>query len=745
MHIDPRDCSWVVQGPSDSDPEYEVPSPLADQEFLGLLRELRNNGAASIRIEGNLKAVAEQRELEELARRISDRITAVFSAPARQAILRRLNQVQFGRARLTVRVADRGPRTDQALALPWELLAPDLQAPKPFPVRQGVLEVVREAVVEASPELPPPATSLAVAVMVSAPEDQAALDSEKEELRLETALAPLGHAVAFSDLGTLDALIDLVDEHQASAILFSGHGVPGRLLFEDELGFSAPVEAEEVLRRLRTILLKPGRGDSFPRVFFLSSCHGATAAGRAILGDGPSTAATLHRAGFPQVVGYFGSILDSQAARAEAVFFSALARGETALQAAHEARASLIDAFEIEDEKHVYPLGWTQLAVYHRGPDRPMALPRKAGRALPPRFRRRREDWGCVQALVHGFIGRRGLQHEVLRRIRDGERLIVLYGPGGLGKTVLACQILRRGLAREPSDRLVLCPRSGEDADLSDLRSQVELHRKRHGMTAHFSERKLEDQPTGPGMANAFSAEIRALQRSRPGLVVYVDRLDAVEQEAGEQNGSTPMTDALWQQLRALSEEGTLVFVTTRILPPEIPPRSCIGVTFLNIAESLRIASFMVELADLPFDERGRLVEWAGGHPLTLEILDRAIDRRYQRLGLGHEIRDPWNELVEPVIKEVSEQILVELNFEALWRNLPDAGREHARCLVSWPQSMTSALVDGRGDARDLLIRRGFLVRERRKEGPYSSRWMERWGLLPRFREVIRRDRDKLE
>src|SRR4029077_16141061 len=118
--------------------------------------------------------------------------------------------------------------------------------------------------------------------IVAAPEGAVALAYEKEEVRLQNVLANLGHAVAFSDLGTLDDLVELADQHRATAILYSGHGLPGQLVFENRLGFADPIAVEEVVRRLRTVLLSPGRSGSFPGLFFLSSCEGATSS------EGPS-------------------------------------------------------------------------------------------------------------------------------------------------------------------------------------------------------------------------------------------------------------------------------------------------------------------------------------------------------------------------------------------------------------------------------------------------------------------------
>src|SRR3954451_12199648 len=142
--IEPGESSWTVNGPTPDGATHVVPSPLADSSFLWQLSELRtySNGALP---SGEERSKRIERDLAGLARQISDRITSLLlSEAARPTMIRRLNQVHLGRTRLTIQVGDRGFLGDQVLALPWELVAPE---PGFFPVRQGLLEVVRESVV----------------------------------------------------------------------------------------------------------------------------------------------------------------------------------------------------------------------------------------------------------------------------------------------------------------------------------------------------------------------------------------------------------------------------------------------------------------------------------------------------------------------------------------------------------------------------------------------------------------------
>lgn len=732
--ITPGEETWTIVGPMSGSPPHAVPSPLGDQDFLGLVRELRRYSSMKF----SPGETSDIRLYEEVARELSARITPLLlSEEAHQAVRVRLNQVQLGRARLTIRVADHGPLSDQVLKLPWEVVAPDSNE---FPVRQSVLEVVRESVVPGAPELPEPSGPFGVAVAVAAPEGQAALSYEKEEVRLQTVLAALGHAVAFSDLGTLDDLVELVDLHRATAILFSGHGLPGRLLFENRLGFADPVAAEEVVRRLRTVLLSPGRSGSFPGLFFLSSCEGATSE------DGPSAAAALHRAGFPQVIGYFGPVRDSAASRAEEMFFRCLARGDTALQAAHRARASLVDVIEHEGEPFVYPLAWTQFAIYHRGADRPVAAGgRTAGRSLPVRFRRRIEARHGVPVLAQGFIGRRALQHEILRKVSSGERLIVLQGLGGSGKTALAGHLMTRRLALSPNpaDALFLrVPSPEEETEpILALRRQAEEHGRQHALPG-WEERLAELRERFPAPAAGFAATLRALRATpQSPFAVYVDRADALQVGPGTDNGpGTWRAGAAewWSELEELAAEEFLVLASTRYAGVDLG-RSHLGVPPLSPSDAFRMMAFFVELADLTPEERRRLVEWTEGHPLTIALLDAAVDRQYKRQGLGYEPADRWKDFVEPVLPEVADAVRREIHLDDLWAGLPEIAREQARRIAATGKRLTLAEIDQLGGERDLLIRSGLLVRhlEEVRLSGNNFKWAERWGLPRRLCELI--------
>src|SRR6185436_1231570 len=125
--LEPGEDKWTVVGPTPESPSHTVANPLAGGELESLLTNLRESVSHHVRLDSpDTAALEEETEgLEALALRISGRLTPVLlSDAARQEVLRRIDQVDRGRPRLVIRVRDESALGNQALSLPWELIAP---------------------------------------------------------------------------------------------------------------------------------------------------------------------------------------------------------------------------------------------------------------------------------------------------------------------------------------------------------------------------------------------------------------------------------------------------------------------------------------------------------------------------------------------------------------------------------------------------------------------------------------------
>jgi tetratricopeptide (TPR) repeat protein len=576
--LTPTEETWTIIGPLAGHPARVVPNPLADARFRELVASLREWASQPVPLD-RADPLGTEAFVQDRARRVSRRLTgALLVDEDRRAVAAAL--AGNGRVRLVLRVRPAsegtGPAADASLALPWELLAPE--EPGLWPVQYGRLSVIREAVADGVPDLPEPAGPLTLATAIAAPEDRVVFAYEQEAFRLLAALSPLGQRAAFSDLGGLEDLVELVAAIRATAIHFRGYGLPGGLLFENALGFAEEVPVSELRRRLATILLSPRRAGSFPGLFFLSAPYSAREpqpgqgpAASALPADS-SVAAALHRSGFAQVVGYFGPVSPDLTTRLEERFYETLAAGGSTLAAVELARSVLNEPLGAAGERVVHPFGWTQLAVYHRGPDRPLALPGRS-RRLASRYRRRIVQVHGLPVLERGFIGRRDLLHEIRRRVHEGRRLLVLQGLGGLGKTALASHLLARIFEVKPADRLILrCQEAEGAADpVLVLRGQAEEHGRLHRFR-FWDERMRDLRERFPDPVEGFVEVVRSLRRDRPHLAIYADNAESLQEgpKTEESRGLgtwRPGAEAWWRALEQLETEGEgLILLTTRYL-----------------------------------------------------------------------------------------------------------------------------------------------------------------------------------
>ena len=128
------------------------------------------------------------------------------------------------------------------LALPWELIRLEHR----FAVRDGRLDVARSVPAAAAPGLSPPKTPMSLLVNVSAPEGSG-LDYERESYFILRALHE--HVgVVINEMGEVNDLIDgLRTDPPPIGVHFSGHGRPGKLVFEDEFGEEKPVGIDDLI------------------------------------------------------------------------------------------------------------------------------------------------------------------------------------------------------------------------------------------------------------------------------------------------------------------------------------------------------------------------------------------------------------------------------------------------------------------------------------------------------------------
>ena len=410
-------------------------------------------------------------------------------------------------------------------------------------------------------------------VNVSAPEGSG-LDYEAESYRLTRALTDHCELTP-TELGTLDDLVQTVAAKKPAGIHFSGHGKPGVLSFEDDEGRKQQVTVDKLVRRLKKNL----PDGLLPPFFYLANCHGNDPAA---LEEGQpgveSLAARLHREGVVQVVAYSGPILDALSTEAEATLYGEIAAGQTTRFAVRQARETMArasgsardvyreatSAAVAQAARESYPLAWSQLVLYHRGADHPLSPPPppgempQQGKDLP---RRIFLGAGTRRILTTGFIGRRTELHRLRRRLREGQRVFVLQGLGGLGKSTLALHMVR-DLLHAGDDLCALWCQDAEKAETSEKIAEalvdqlLDYCRRRFGLGWEDVVQQV-DRVAGDDSARRFSLFLQTLLGNVERLVVYLDNLESLLFGPGDDGDGPPDPDAFGQwQTPALGRSG---------------------------------------------------------------------------------------------------------------------------------------------------------------------------------------------
>ena len=635
----------------------------------------------------------------------------------------RLRQARIpGRPRplITIRSDD-----NSLLSLPWELL----WNCGSFLLRDAWVDLARSTPDEVGPEalLREPESPLKLVVNVSAPEGSG-LDYEGESYRITKALSDQCLFVP-TELGTVEDLVETVRTERPTAIHFSGHGAPGALAFEDEEGREQRVGIADLVTRLRK------RVDfGLPPLFYLASCHGNTAgvAKTAETEEGKSgaesSAARLHREGVPQVVGYYGPIVDELSTRAEVAFYRALAEGETTRYAVRQAREALAAPFSAdrpghhrphtvakpgeavrsesapvasEAPRHTHPFAWAQLVFYHRGPDQPLSLAAATGvRPHEPVLQRTFEGVGDRRVLSTGFIGRRSELHRVRRWIQEGRRVFVFQGLGGLGKSTLAFHAIPLLLRGKGAAATLWCQEVEQRADRAQgLTSQLlDFCRKTFGIEWEPVAFQV-DRTAGDDPVQRFALFLQVLLQNLPRLVLYLDNLESLlegPKDSQAENDETVLGQwasedlgRLWQILAELARDNDRLYLVAscRYRNPDFAG-ALLPVSPMPPDALYRLMGWFPLLRRLSGPSRVRLAGRLAGHPRAVEYAndllahtladreDRGVPWRLPENPKETDLEREWGELVEPVLPRVQDKLWASLLLAEIWdRVLDDQAR----------------------------------------------------------------------
>ena len=631
---------------------------------------------------------AKQAELHSHAVRLGDALEAALLADEDRQWIR--DAGQDGPPLVTVESDD-----DMILSLPWELLRMDGE----FAVRDGRIDLVRStaSAAEHPITLSPPDRYMKLVVNISAPESQrdgGKLNSEAEGYRIIRALHDYSDIV-FTELGSADDIVNAIADNEPVGVHFSGHGMPGKLLFEDDEGMGDLVAIGDLLTRIRR------EGCRFPRFFYLASCYGNTPTKLKEDEAGTSIAAAqLHREGVVQVIGYYGPIVDELSTMAEVAVYRAMADGRPTRHGVRQARSDLAKGIEsLEAGKHkiraykemvsVFPFAWAQLVFYHRGPDYPLSqkLPEKFAQEQEAKLERSFEGTDQRRILSTGFIGRRRELHRFRRAVRRGQHVFVFQGLGGLGKSTLALRTLPM-LAQGCPTLTIWC----QEMEDEDNQAQELTGRLSEFGQSLFGPQWVEVVSAvdrSPDVIERFKYFLQVILNNKGRVVIYLDNLESLlmgpDDEDPEAFGNWRSSEVaqIWEILKKTSGYKLSVMASCRYRNPDFGSQM-IHVPEMSSDAIFRMMGWFDGLRQLSVTNRAKLVSRLHGHPRAVEFLADLIDKSIKdwedKRGewvtpttvKGAE--SEWEKLIAPALPEVEEQLRQNLLLDAIWRNVLDDG-----------------------------------------------------------------------
>ncbi len=626
-----------------------------------------------------------------------------FAVAVGEALSRSLFGQDAGKALKSHKGGDNQPplvliesHDDFILSLPWELIRIDGE----FIVREAKVDLARCALSGTESTLSPPDRPFSLLVNVSAPESESSrLDYEGESYRIARIFQEQ-EKVRFTELGTLEDIMGEIEKHEPMGIHFSGHGLPAGLVFEDDEGGEDAVNIEEMIRRVNILSPK-----NKPKFFYLASCHGNTPGKPTdVEGGSRSSAARLHGSGFAQVVGYFGPVADLLSTKAEVALYGAIAQGKPTRHGIRKARLELGKGYHaLENPGHKtalpqswwkegsYPFAWAQLVFYHRGPDLSLGLETTGKRTdiSETPLERTFADQETRRILTTGFIGRRREIHRFRRDLREGKRVFVFQGFGGLGKTALAFKVLALPLASEKTRLITLwCQEVEEETHpAAVLVSQFSEACSKIFGEAWNQIIQAVDHQVGESPVNRMAAFLQILLQQGLEIVVYLDNMESLLEgvEDGDPNAfgewRDPECKALWGVLAANSGKNLLLAATCRYTNPDFN-RYLTPVSHLSWDAVLRMMPWFPGLRRLSPLARIRLTEKLSGHPRAVEYLNdiivSALDQWEDKKGrwtlpeTQGAMEREWRELIEPALPAMEETLKENLLLETIWKKILD-------------------------------------------------------------------------
>ncbi|HUS75109.1 MAG TPA: CHAT domain-containing protein [Methanothrix sp.] len=424
--------------------------------------------------------------------------------------------------------------------------------------------------------------------------------------------------------------------------LLDGQEAKGYFAFEREDGKLDALAAEELAEIVMSAPSNP------TKLVFLSTCESAK-------GGETSLLKTLLGKGVPAILGMNESITTKATMALATPFYASLGAGMTIVKAFENALPAL-NRLENGGKLQKIPV------LEGLGKDVKILPAKVAGRAsfeAEPLFGLPEQEF--VGDYIRGDPphGRKGLLSQAMDALQSGEKLAVLTGQGGIGKTVLAAEAARRLAWRYPGG---IFWRSALDMKRSDLNEVLDV------------------------FDNVFGLQFRTLplDKKKDTVLDYLRNYDTASLLVVD-NAESIQDPSLWRFLEGIPQPSAALVTTRESLPregweirvPEMEPEEA-GRLLVSEARR-RSPKWGTHLSPADLESLNEVAHFMQGHPLAIKLTAALVASRSLA-----SIRD---ELRRNPPQEVWER------FDISYRSLTEGQRDLFCRLAVFSGSMTEEAV----------------------------------------------------
>lgn len=539
--------------------------------------------------------------------------------------------------------------------LPWEYLHDG----DDFVCLNGALRLSRLPEDLLPLSLPATPLPLRVLFVIAAPEDQKALDVERELTVAQDALEDhirAGRLVMdVLDEASLPVLQDTLQRQPYHVLHYIGHGTytykqqRGFLCFEKCNGETELVSAEHLQPALS--------GAATLRLIVTAACQSAQIG---VLDAFDNVAIELLQWGVPAVLTAPTSLTDDSAIEWLYTFYGKLAAGQSPIDSLYDARLALK---QVDDERPAERrrFDWGVPALYMRAQDTPLMDPAlKVQETSAPAPVRNIAGL----ALPHPFVDHSRELHTLRRARQEAVPVLSLWGSDGSGKSTLAAEFIAyAGVSTED----VLTIRCREWTEPVMALEKIAAFWRAHQTEAHDKAAAvLLDSRRDPTERARMAAQWVA---GYPHMIVF-DDLDAWFEAPAASDNSTPASIAdkimrpILQGLLDTHGSATYLCITQRrwAAVAAMPPaqKRELHITALTPRYAVLLMNMLPFLGQEPLTAKLDVYRLLGGHPETLKLLAGWLTA-------GHSLQDLRdNPPVAPQATEAWQQYFLAAILESL-------------------------------------------------------------------------------